>query len=92
MKFAGSADVDFDPKSLLQLDLKASHIKQACSGRGVHEQVEVAAVLVFAVEDGAEDARVRHTRFENKLADSFPMLWQYLGRSHGAFSLKLLPV
>jgi hypothetical protein len=77
MKFARRSDVDLNPKSLLQLDLKASHVKQACARRGVHEQVEVAPVLVFAMEDGAEDARVRHASFENKLADRLPMLRKY---------------
>jgi hypothetical protein len=82
MKLAGCADVDLYSKRFLQLDLQARHSQQAGARRRIDEQIEVAPVLVFTVEDGAEDARVGHAGLKNKLADGVSMLGQNLRGAH----------
>src|ERR1035441_665609 len=86
MKLSWSTKVNLDTDKLFDLNLKSSHVQQTRSRRGVYQQVQIAAVLIVAMQDGAEDARIRYARLEHKLADRLPMLRQYLRRSHGGVS------
>ena len=56
-------------------------------GAGSTRHVQVAILPILAPHHAPEDARVRHARLHHKLADRLPMLRQYLGRPHAAFSL-----
>jgi hypothetical protein len=55
-------------------DLQTRQIQQACSRRRVDEDVEIAAFGIFAAHHAPKDARIRHPRFEHKLANGLPVL------------------
>jgi hypothetical protein len=74
MKEPWRQKVHLDSRAPFDFDLQASQIQQAGSRRRVHEQVQVAAFLIFAVQNRPEDARVRHAGFKHKLADGVSML------------------
>lgn len=92
MKLSGRTQINLDSSSFLKLYLQTRHGQQAGARRGVNEQVQIAALLVVAVQHRPEDARIRHARFKHKLADRLPMLWQNLRRPHVNLLPRLIPV
>lgn len=82
MNFRRSAQVDCDARGLFEAGLKAGDGQKAGVRGGIDEEVEIAAVAVVAMQNGAEDARVSHARFQQKLADGFAVLLKALRRSH----------
>jgi hypothetical protein len=69
-----SQEVNLDTSSRFDFDLQTGQIEQAGSGRRIDQNIKIAIIPVVAMQDGAEDARVRHARLEYKLADRLSML------------------
>src|ERR1035441_7548592 len=85
MNLSRRAEINLDSGCFFQFGFQTHHGQQTGTRRRVHQQVEVAAVLVVSMKHAAEDARVGHARLKHKLADRLPMLRQYLGWPHGGF-------
>ena len=83
-QIGGCAHIDLDTKQSLQLILQSTQIKQRGAGQSVYQQIEVAALLVGAVQDGAKDARVHRPKALHGFAYGMALLLEHDGGAHGA--------
>ena len=76
-------DIHRHAQQLLQLVLQPPQIQQRRAGQGLHQQIQVAAVLVIAPRSRAKHPRVGHPIACRCLKHSIAVLAEGEGRAHG---------
>jgi hypothetical protein len=74
VKFLWKADIDMDAERFFECDLEPSEVEETSMRRLVDQDVEVAAVGIFAVQHGPEYAWIAHTGLEDDPAYGFAVV------------------
>lgn len=68
-KISGGEQVNGHTQQTLQFDLQASEIEQRCTRQCIHQQVEIAAVSIGAMQNRAENSRIRRPKPSRRVAN-----------------------